>query len=409
MRSSVLSGAIVAAVLASPAAAERGIGRRGPHPLLAGGVDVAALPVERPQGARGGEPGARAAGARRRQGRAGASPRRGDPDGGERRHLGRPDDGHLDAQGGPRLVGRHAGDRRRRGLHLAVLRPPRRRLLAGAELRRRGERRGGRSAHRQGDVRGAEALSVFAVRRAAGADHPEGAVRRLPRRAGAGMHRGQLPPDRHRAFRRHRLQGERRDRLCRQPELPRPGEAGLRDGDAEGRRRCGLGGARGARDRRVRLRLERPGRARDPRPDARGRQGRGDRRLRDQPRAAAAEPDRPRPGAGRRTLDQGASAPVPDRCRRRPGAEPRHRPRDPGRGRLRGGRAGELQPGPGAGDERLDQQRVVPHAGPRRGEPAARRGRLGDGRRRGAREGRPSACRCSTRPRPTRCGRRRRR
>ena len=99
----------------------------------------------------------------------------------------------------------------------------------------------------------------------------------------------------------------------------------------------------------------------------------------------------PDPALGAERSTDGACAPVPDRCRRRAGAEPRHRPRDPGRGRLRGGRAGELQPGAGAGDQRLDQQRLVPHAGPRRGEPAARRSRLGDGRRRGARQGRRAA------------------
>ena len=41
----------------------------------------------------------------------------------------------------------------------------------------------------------------------------------------------------------------------------------------EGRRRCGLGGARGAADRRVRLRLEPAGRGRDPAAPGEGRQG----------------------------------------------------------------------------------------------------------------------------------------
>ena len=129
---------------------------------------------------------------------------------------------------GPRLVRRHAGHRRGRGLHLAVLHPSRGRLRPAAELRRRDQRRGGRPADDQGDLRRAEALSLRAVRRRAVADHPEGAVRRLPRRQGADLHRGQHQADRHRAVRGHRLQGERRGGARGEPELPRPGEAGLR-------------------------------------------------------------------------------------------------------------------------------------------------------------------------------------
>ncbi len=48
----------------------------------------------------------------------------------------------------------------------------------------------------------------------------------------------------------------------------------------------------------------------------------------------------PDPKLGRRALDRGAPAPVPDRRERGQGAEPRHRPRDPGRDRLRRGGAG---------------------------------------------------------------------
>ena len=47
--------------------------------------------------------------------------------------------------------------------------------------------------------------------------------------------------DRHRPVRRHRLQGQRRGAARGQPELPRPGEARLRQRGAEGRRRRGLG------------------------------------------------------------------------------------------------------------------------------------------------------------------------
>ena len=129
------------------------------------------------------------------------------------------------------------------------------------------QRRGGRPADDQGHLRRAEALSLRAVRRRAVADHPEGAVRRLPRRQRPDLHRGEHQADRHRAVRRHRLQGERRGAARGQPELPRPGEARLRQRGAEGRRRPGVGGALGARDRRVRLCLEPAGRARDPRAD----------------------------------------------------------------------------------------------------------------------------------------------
>ena len=60
---------------------------------------------------------------------------------------------HLEAQGRAALVGRHAGHRRGRGLHLAVLHRPGRRLRADPELHRRDERRGGRSADDQGHLR----------------------------------------------------------------------------------------------------------------------------------------------------------------------------------------------------------------------------------------------------------------
>ena len=53
-----------------------------------------------------------------------------------------------------------------------------------------------------------------------------------------------------------RVQAQRRDHAGGQPELPRPGEAGLRDADLQGRRRCGGGGPRGAGNRRIRLCLE---------------------------------------------------------------------------------------------------------------------------------------------------------
>ena len=56
-------------------------------------------------------------------------------------------------------------------------------------------------------------------------------------------------------------------------ELPRGEQAVFRQHRDEGRRRCRLGGARGAADRRVRLRLEHAGRGRDPPAPREGRQG----------------------------------------------------------------------------------------------------------------------------------------
>ena len=58
-------------------------------------------------------------------------------------------------EGWAALVRRHAGDRRGRGLHLAVLHRPERRLRPAAELQRRHQRRGGRSADDQGHASGA--------------------------------------------------------------------------------------------------------------------------------------------------------------------------------------------------------------------------------------------------------------
>ncbi len=81
------------------------------------------------------------------------------------------------------------------------------------------ECRGDRSAHRQGDVQGAEALPLHRLRGLAVADHPEGAVQGLHGRQGADLHRGQLRPDRHRPVRGDRVPHQRRDHPEGQPEL----------------------------------------------------------------------------------------------------------------------------------------------------------------------------------------------
>ena len=148
------------------------------------------------------------------------------PDARERRHCEDLKIDHLEAQAGRRLVRRHAGHRRGRGLHLAVLhRIPR---AAAPSCRTTATSTNVEAVDPQTikvtfDV--AEALSLRPVRRRAVADPAEGAVRGLPRRQGAALHRGEHQADRHRAVRGHRLQGQRRGDARGQPELPRPGRS----------------------------------------------------------------------------------------------------------------------------------------------------------------------------------------
>ena len=175
-----------------------------------------------------------------------------------------PEVDHLEAQARPEMVGRLAGDLGRRGLHRAILHGPRRRLRPAVEIRGRREGRGGRRPDRQGHLQGTQAEPLSAVHRRPVADHPGQAVRQLPGRQGADLHRRQLRPDRHRPLRRHRVQAERRDPDEGQRQLSRSRQAGLRDVDLQGRRRRGRGGARGAGDRRIRLRLEPAAGARRP-------------------------------------------------------------------------------------------------------------------------------------------------
>ena len=100
------------------------------------------------------------------------------------------------------------------------------------------------------------------LRRRAVAAAAEGAVQDCMGAAAAGCIGAELQPNRHRPLRGQGVPRQRRGAVRGQPELPRPGQARLRHGAAQGRRRCGVVGARGARDRRVRLCLEPPGRAR---------------------------------------------------------------------------------------------------------------------------------------------------
>lgn len=94
--------------------------------------------------------------------------------------------------------------------------------------------------------------------------------------------------------------------------------------------------------------------------------------LRHPGRAHPCQPDRPEPEPRRGALDSRASASVPDRRAGGEGAEPRHRPRHPGRDRLWRGGPADLQPGARPRSQRLAQQRVVPEAGHGPGQQAAR-------------------------------------
>ena len=88
----------------------------------------------------------------------------------------------------------------------------------------------------------------------------------------------------------------------------------------EGRRRCGLGGARRAADRRVRLRLEHAGRGRDPVAPGEGRQGPRHHHAGRQHRAHPAQHHRSVDRGRRRALehqDQASDAAAIRRCARR--------------------------------------------------------------------------------------------
>ena len=111
-----------------------------------------------------------------------------------------------------------------------------------------------------------------AVRRHSRCAHSEAPLRELPGREVA---RGADQPQagRHRPVQVRRLQAGRHGPGRAQPQLPPAEPAVLRHDRDEGRRRRGVGGARGAADRRVRLRLEPAGRGRDPEAPGKGRQG----------------------------------------------------------------------------------------------------------------------------------------
>ena len=123
-------------------------------------------------------------------------------------------------------------------------------------------------------VRQADAVLGRRLRRRARHDHPEAPVRGLQGRQVA-RRAGQPEAGRHRPLQVRRLQAGRHGARRDQPELPHAEPAVLRHDRDEGRRRRGLGRARRAADRRIRLRLEHAGRGRDPAAPGDGRQGQG--------------------------------------------------------------------------------------------------------------------------------------
>ena len=171
--------------------------------------------------------------------------------------------GDLEAEAGRDLARRQAVHRRRRRLQLGIREGSRHRRHHQCRLQGR-QGREGRPVHGQGDVPEADAVLGTRLRRRPGHDHPQASVRRLCRRQVARC-ADQPQAGRHRSLQVQGLQAGRHGVGRDQSQLPHGEPALFRRHRNEGRRRRRLGGARGAADRRVRLRLEHAGRGRDPR------------------------------------------------------------------------------------------------------------------------------------------------
>ncbi len=238
-------------------------------------------------------------------------------------------------------------------------------------------------------------------------DHPEAPVRGVQGREVARC-ADQPQAGRHRPVPVRRLQARRHGARRAQPELPHAEPAVLRHDRDEGRRRCGVGGARGDADRRVRLRLEPAGRGRDPDAPGAGRQGpRRDRRRR-QHRAHPAQHHRSVDRGRRRALEHEDQAPVahrPGGARRRwPAGRSRKSMQDHIYGRT-GVATGNFLNSPRA--FRSQEHEVGVQR--RQGEPGARRGGLEARARTASARRTARSSSSSTRPRSTRRARRRRR
>ena len=213
----------------------------------------------------------RRARALRRRRRARADPRGGDSEPRERRRRCRRAVGRLEAQARRHLARRRALHRRRLRLQLAV----RHRCRHRRHHARRLQRHAGR-AHRfaYGAPRLRPADAVLAAHLLHHRADPQASVRRLPGRA---LARGAGEPQagRHRAVPLRRLPAGRPGARRDQPELSPAEPALFRQHRGQGRRRRDVGGARGAADRRVRLRLEPAGRGRRAAAHGKRRQGAG--------------------------------------------------------------------------------------------------------------------------------------
>ena len=272
----ILLGAAASSLVASAALADRGSDGQLNILYWQAVSIMTPVPVERHQGHPGREPRPRAARPLRRDRRDDALSRRVDPDGRERRRVQGPADDHLEAQGRAALVGRLAGDRRRCCLHLAVLHRPQGRLRAALELQRRDQ--------------SVEAVDPRTIKITFGVAKPfpygplVGAQSPLLQKKQFADCIGEKAPTCTEAntkpigtgpfmvtdFKANDVVSLAANPHYRDPAKPAFATAVIKGGGDRRQRR-----ALGAGDRRVRLRLEHPGRARDPRADGRRREGRG--------------------------------------------------------------------------------------------------------------------------------------
>ena len=175
--------------------------------------------------------------------------------------------------------------------------------------------RQGRQGRRPHDPRGvqeADAVLGRRLRRRRRHDDPQASVRALQGRQVA-RGAGQPGAGRHRPISVRRLQAGRSGAGQAQPELPHAEPAVFRHHRDEGRRRCRVGRARRAADRRVRLRLEHAGGGRDPQA-ARGRAARATSRSCRAAASSISSSTTPTLDRGRwRAVEHQDEASVPDR------------------------------------------------------------------------------------------------
>ena len=113
----------------------------------------------------------------------------------------------------------------------------------------RDQDRGARRSHREDPFRCREAVPLRAIRRLDFSDYPEGPVPGLHGRQGPGVYRAELRPHRHRPLQGRGVPRQRRHHVLGERELPRTGQARVRDRHLQGGRGRGVRRACGARDR----------------------------------------------------------------------------------------------------------------------------------------------------------------